>query len=160
MMARRDIESLHQHGHRGTGWQTTARCWGGWESNPKHIRHQASLVGDVMVLVWKALIRAMWPRCWPTCWQNLQSEHERYIATHVIPDLQECRPIGTSVDDAESRDDRDLRRSVVLRARCPLTGSWPFYIAESESVPCITGPLISSSYPSVGSVDSVTRMLC
>ena len=53
----------------------------------EHIRHQASPAGDVMVLVWEGVEQDRAPELLADLVQNPQSEHERYIATHVIPDL-------------------------------------------------------------------------
>jgi hypothetical protein len=52
----------------------------------EHIRHQASPGGDVMVLVWEGVEQDRAPELLADLVQNPQSEHERYIATHVIPD--------------------------------------------------------------------------
>jgi hypothetical protein len=58
----------------------------------EHIRHQASPAGDVMVLVWEGVEQDRAPELLADLVQNPQSEHERYIATHVIPDLHGADP--------------------------------------------------------------------
>src|SRR5215470_11856929 len=50
----------------------------------EHIRHQASPAGDVMVLVWEGVEQDRAPELLADLVQNPQSEHERYIAIHVI----------------------------------------------------------------------------
>jgi len=58
----------------------------------EHIRHQASPAGDVMVLVWEGVDQDRVPGLLAGLVQDPQSEHERYIATHVIPDLHGVDP--------------------------------------------------------------------
>jgi hypothetical protein len=58
----------------------------------EHIRYQASPGGDVMVLVWEGVEQDRVPELLADLVQNPQSEHERYIATHVIPDLHGVDP--------------------------------------------------------------------
>jgi hypothetical protein len=58
----------------------------------EHIRHQASPAGDVMVLVWEGVEQDRVPELLADLVQNPQSGHERYIATHVIPDLHGVDP--------------------------------------------------------------------
>jgi len=58
----------------------------------EHIRHQASPDGDVMVLVWEGVEQDRVAPLLAELVQNPQSEHERYIATHVIPDLHGVDP--------------------------------------------------------------------
>jgi hypothetical protein len=58
----------------------------------EHIRHQASPAGDVMVLVWEGVEQDRAPELLAGLVQNPQSEHERYIATHVIPNLHGADP--------------------------------------------------------------------
>jgi hypothetical protein len=58
----------------------------------EHIRHQASPAGDVIVLVWEGVEQDRVPELLADLVQNPQSEHERYIATHVIPDLHGVDP--------------------------------------------------------------------
>jgi hypothetical protein len=58
----------------------------------EHIRHQASPDGDVMVLVWEGVGQHRVAQLLADLVQDPQSEHERYIATHVIPDLHGVDP--------------------------------------------------------------------
>ena len=58
----------------------------------EHIRHQASPAGDAMVLVWEGVEQDRVPELLADLVQNPQSEHERYIATYVIPDLHGVDP--------------------------------------------------------------------
>jgi len=58
----------------------------------ERIRHQPSPAGDVMVLVWEGVEQDRVPELLADLVQNPQSEHERYIATHVIPDLHGVDP--------------------------------------------------------------------
>src|SRR5215467_13013276 len=58
----------------------------------EHIRHQASPAGDVMVLVWEGVEQDRASPLLTDLVQSPQSEHERYIATHVIPDLHGVDP--------------------------------------------------------------------
>ena len=58
----------------------------------EHIRYQASPAGDVMVLVWEGVDQDRVPGLLAGLVQDPQSEHERYIATHVIPDLHGVDP--------------------------------------------------------------------
>jgi hypothetical protein len=58
----------------------------------EHIRHQASPAGDVMVLVWEGVEQDRAPELLADLVQNPRSEHERYIATHVIPDIHGADP--------------------------------------------------------------------
>jgi hypothetical protein len=53
----------------------------------EHIRHQASPAGDVMILVWEGVDQDRVAPLMADMLQNPQSEHERYVGTHVIPDL-------------------------------------------------------------------------
>jgi hypothetical protein len=53
----------------------------------EHIRYQASPAGDIMVLVWEGVEQDRLPDLMADFAQNPQSEHERYIVTHVIPDI-------------------------------------------------------------------------
>ena len=53
----------------------------------EHVRYQASPAGDVMVLIWEGVEQDRVPELMADLVQNPQSEHERYIATHVIPDI-------------------------------------------------------------------------
>lgn len=58
----------------------------------EHIRHQASPAGDVMVLVWEGVEQDRVAPLLGDMVQNPQSDHERYIATHVIPDIHGVDP--------------------------------------------------------------------
>jgi len=58
----------------------------------EYIRYQASPAGDVMVLVWEGVDQDRVPLLLGDLLQNPQSDHERYIATHVIPDLHGVDP--------------------------------------------------------------------
>ena len=58
----------------------------------EHIRHQMSPAGDVMVLVWEGVEQDRVAPLLTDLAQSPQSEHERYIATHVIPDLHGVDP--------------------------------------------------------------------
>jgi len=58
----------------------------------EHIRYQASPVGDVMVLIWEGVDQDRVAVLLADLLQNPQSGHERYIATHVIPDLHGVDP--------------------------------------------------------------------
>jgi hypothetical protein len=60
--------------------------------NREHIRYQASPAGDVMVLIWEGVDQDRVAPLLGGVLQNPQSEHERYIATHVIPDLHGVDP--------------------------------------------------------------------
>ena len=58
----------------------------------EHIRYQASPAGDVMVLVWEGVEQDRVAPLLAGLVENPQSEHERYIATYVIPDLHGVDP--------------------------------------------------------------------
>ena len=58
----------------------------------EHIRYQASPAGDVMVLVWEGVEQDRVAGLLGDLVQNPQSEHERYIATNVIPELHGVDP--------------------------------------------------------------------
>ena len=58
----------------------------------EHIRHRASPAGDVMELVWEGVEQDRAPALLAGLLQNPQSEHERCIATYVIPDLHGADP--------------------------------------------------------------------
>lgn len=53
----------------------------------EHIRSKASPAGDVMTLVWEGVDQGRVAPLLASFLQNPQSEHERYIAAHVMPDL-------------------------------------------------------------------------
>ena len=92
----------------------------------EHVRYQASPAGDVMVLIWEGVEQDRVPELMADLVQNPQSEHQRYIATHVIPDIHGAvLSAGHLTDGGESRDDRDLRRLVGSPGpSAPLTRSW------------------------------------
>jgi len=58
----------------------------------EHIRYQASPAGDVMVLVWEGVEQDRVAPLLADLLENPQSEHERYITTHVVPDLHGVDP--------------------------------------------------------------------
>ena len=58
----------------------------------EHVHHQATPAGDVMVLVWEGVEQDRVPELMGDMVQNPQSEHERYLATHVIPDIHGVDP--------------------------------------------------------------------
>jgi hypothetical protein len=58
----------------------------------EHIRYQPSPAGDLMVLVWEGVDQDSVAPLLADLLQNPQSEHERYIGTHVIPDLHGVDP--------------------------------------------------------------------
>jgi hypothetical protein len=58
----------------------------------EHIRHQASPAGDVMVLVWEGVEQDRVAELLGDMVQNPRSDYERYLATHVIPDLHGVDP--------------------------------------------------------------------
>ena len=58
----------------------------------EHIHHQASPAGDVMVLVWEGIEQDRVAPMLADLVENPQSQHERYIASHVIPDLHGVDP--------------------------------------------------------------------
>ena len=60
--------------------------------NREDIRYQASPAGNVMVLVWEGVDQDSVAPLLADLVQNPQSGHERYIATHVIPDLHGVDP--------------------------------------------------------------------
>ena len=53
----------------------------------EHVRYQASPAGDLVVLIWEGVEQDRLPELMADFVQNPQSEHERYIATHVVPDI-------------------------------------------------------------------------
>jgi hypothetical protein len=57
----------------------------------EHVRHQVSPAGDVMVLVWEGVEQDRMAAILAAL-QDPQSEHERYIATYVIPDIHGVDP--------------------------------------------------------------------
>jgi hypothetical protein len=58
----------------------------------EHIHHQATPAGDVMVLVWEGVEQDRVAELLGGMVQNPQSEHERYLAGHVIPDIHGVDP--------------------------------------------------------------------
>jgi hypothetical protein len=58
----------------------------------EHVYHQATPAGDVMVLVWEGVEQDRVAELMGDMVQNPQSEHERYLATHVIPDIHGVDP--------------------------------------------------------------------
>jgi hypothetical protein len=60
----------------------------------EHAFSQATPAGDVMVLVWEGVEQDRVAELLGDMVQNPQSEHERYLATHVIPDIHGVDPIA------------------------------------------------------------------
>jgi hypothetical protein len=58
----------------------------------EHVFHQATPAGDVMVLVWEGVDQARAAELIGGMVQNPQSDHERYLATYVIPELHGVDP--------------------------------------------------------------------
>ncbi len=53
----------------------------------EHVFHQSTPAGDVMILVWEGLDHEDAPAVLRGFVENPQSDHERYIASHVTPNL-------------------------------------------------------------------------
>ena len=60
----------------------------------EHVFQQTTPAGDVMILVWEGLEQEDLPAAWGELVQSPQSEHERYIASHVVPNLHGVDPTG------------------------------------------------------------------
>ena len=58
----------------------------------EHIHHLASPMGDIAVLVWEGVDQEKVPEMMGEVIGNPQSDHERYLATHVIPVLHGVDP--------------------------------------------------------------------
>jgi hypothetical protein len=58
----------------------------------EHVHHQATPAGDVMILVWEGMEQDRVTELLGDMVQNPQSDHERYLATHVIPDIHGVDP--------------------------------------------------------------------
>ena len=82
------IESIDS-GERGEAHRQTLRRLG---VRREHIFHQATPAGDVMVLVWEGVEQGRVAELLGGLVQNPQSDHERYLATHVIPELHGVDP--------------------------------------------------------------------
>lgn len=67
----------------------------------EHIFHVASPAGDVMVLVHEGVGQDEIAGKMADFMQNPQSEHERYIATHVIPVLHGVDPTAGPPPETE-----------------------------------------------------------
>lgn len=53
----------------------------------EHVHHQWSPAGDLMVLVWEGLDQDAADAAMGDATENPQSDHERYLATHVVPEI-------------------------------------------------------------------------
>ena len=82
------IESIDT-GERGDAHRQMLRRLGVKREN---VFHQATPTGDVMVLVWEGVDQDRVAPLLADLLQNPQSEHERYIGTHVIPYLHGVDP--------------------------------------------------------------------
>jgi hypothetical protein len=58
----------------------------------EHIFQQSTPHGDVMVLVWEGVEQEDAAAAFNEIVQNPQSEHERYITSHVVPNLHGVDP--------------------------------------------------------------------
>jgi hypothetical protein len=58
----------------------------------EHVHYQATPAGDVMVPVLAGVEQDRVPEVMGNMVQNPQSEHERYLATYVIPDIHGVDP--------------------------------------------------------------------
>jgi hypothetical protein len=58
----------------------------------EHLHHQATPAGDVMVLIWEGVNQDDLGRLMGDMIQNPQSEHERYLTNHVIPNVHGVDP--------------------------------------------------------------------
>jgi len=67
----------------------------------EHIFHQASPAGDVMVLVHEGVGQDEIAAKLGDFIQNPQSDHERYIATHVIPEVHGVDPTAGPPPETE-----------------------------------------------------------
>lgn len=62
----------------------------------EHVHHQSSPAGDLMVLIWEGVDQDQATSAMGDALQNPQSDHERYIATYVIPELHGVDPAAGS----------------------------------------------------------------
>jgi hypothetical protein len=76
-------------GERGDVHRQTLRRLGVKREN---VFHQATPAGDVMVLVWEGVDQGRVAELLGDMVQNPQSDHERYLATHVIPEIHGVDP--------------------------------------------------------------------
>ena len=53
----------------------------------EHIHHMPSPMGDIAILIWEGVSQDQVPELMGQVMGNPQTDHERYIATHVIPVL-------------------------------------------------------------------------
>lgn len=53
----------------------------------EHIHHQPTPMGDVMVLVWEGIDQQDLDKAMGDALSNPQSEHEQYLAEHVVPEI-------------------------------------------------------------------------
>ena len=58
----------------------------------ENVFHQATPAGDVMVLVWEGVDQDRAAEQIGDMVQNPQSDHERYLATYVIPEIHGVDP--------------------------------------------------------------------
>lgn len=58
----------------------------------EHVRRQTSPAGDLMVLIWEGIDQDRVDPMLGELVQNPQSDHERYIATYVIPEVHGVDP--------------------------------------------------------------------
>jgi hypothetical protein len=86
------VESIDT-GDRGDAHRQALRRLG---VKREYVFHQATPAGDVMVLVWEGVDQDRVPELMADFIQNPQSEHERYLATHVIPDIHGVDPSAGS----------------------------------------------------------------
>ena len=58
----------------------------------EHVRRQSSPTGDVMVLIWEGVDQDHLGEIMGDMLQNPQTDHERYIVEHVIPQIHGVDP--------------------------------------------------------------------
>ena len=76
-------------GERGEAHRQALRRLGVKREN---VFHQSTPAGDVMVLVWEGVEQDRAAELIGDMVQNPQSDHERYLATHVIPEIRGVDP--------------------------------------------------------------------
>ncbi len=87
----REFCASAENGEMADGHRTFLRRLG---VTREHIRHHASPRGDMAVLIWEGVDQDRVNSLLGDVVQNPQSEHEKYIATHVIPNLHGIDPIA------------------------------------------------------------------